>query len=89
VYLYHVLFVTINICGIDCKKSNNRNLSMVSIGRSPAAQVGRQLQRAMRALAAQSNQAIECGGSYPTGAESSAAVAAEEITRVLQPRSRR
>jgi hypothetical protein len=62
---------------------------MVSTGRSPAAQVGRRLQRAMRALAAQSNQAIECGGSYPTGAEISAVVAAEEMTRVLQPRSRR
>jgi hypothetical protein len=62
---------------------------MVSTGRSPVAQVGRWLQRAMRAVAAQSNQAVECGGSDPTGEESGAAVAAEEMTRMLRPRSRR
>jgi hypothetical protein len=43
----------------------------------------------MRAMAAQSNQAVDCGGSHLAGEESDIGVAVEEMRRGLRPRSHR
>jgi hypothetical protein len=75
--------------GMCTSTSSTGNLSMVNPGRSPAAKVGRRLQRATRAVATQSNQVVDCGGSDPTSEESDAGVAADEMRKGLRPLSRR